>query len=135
MIWNINNLKNEVSEQIQLNEDGQLISVKNIQSPLKGLTGFIATVDTPKSLKVSGMEGGEVTLDLFVNGRVREKNLLKYFPTKRIVESYVYGQIHYDLLDSDKDIFTSSREVVVASDSRFQELIRELESIFRRIMD
>jgi len=135
MIWNINNFKNEVAQQIQLNEDGQLISVKNIQSSLKGLTGFIATVDTPKSLKVSGMEGGEVTLDLFVNGRVREKNLLKYFPTKRIVESYAYGQIHYDLLDSDKDIFTSSREGIVASDSRFQELIKELESVFRSIMD
>lgn len=135
MIWNINNFKNEVAQQIQLNEDGQLISVKNIQSSLKGLTGFIATVDTPKSLKVSGMEGGEVTLDLFVNGRVREKNLLKYFPTKRIVESYTFGQIHYDLLDSDKDIFTSSREGIVASDSRFQELIKELETIFRSIMD
>lgn len=135
MIWNINNFKNEVSQKIQLNEEGQLISVKNIQSSLKGLSGFIATVDTPKSLKVSGMEGGEVTLDLFVNGRVREKNLLKYFPTKRIVESYTYGQIHYDLLDSDKDIFTSSREGIVASDSRFQELIKELEVIFRSIMD
>lgn len=135
MIWNINNFENKVSQKIQLNEDGQLISVKNIQSSLKGLSGFIATVDTPKSLKVSGMEGGEVTLDLFVNGRVREKNLLKYFPTKRIVESYTYGQIHYDLLDSDKDIFTSSREGIVASDSRFQELIKELETIFRSIMD
>lgn len=135
MIWNINSFKNEVSEQIQLNEDGQLVSIKNIQSSLKGLTGFIATVDTPKSLKVSGMEGGEVTLDLFVNGRVREKNLLKYFPTKRIVESYAYGQIHYDSLDLDSDIFTSSREGVVASDSRFQELIKELERIFRNIMD
>ncbi len=135
MIWNINNFGNEVSQQIKLNEEGQLICVKNISSRLKGLTGFIATVDTPKSLKVSGMEGGEVTLDLFVNGRVREKNLLKYFPTKRIVESYTYGQIHYDLLDTDNDIFTSSREGVVASDSRFQELIKELETIFRSIMD
>lgn len=135
MIWNINNFKNEVSQQIQSNKSGQLISVKDIQSSLEGLTGFIATVDTPKSLKVSGMEGGEVTLDLFVNGRVREKNLLKYFPTKRIVESYVYGQIHYNSLDYDKDIFTSSREGVVATDSRFQNLIKELETIFRNIMD
>lgn len=135
MIWNINNFKNEVTQQIQINEEDQLIAINSIESKLKGLTGFIATVDTPKSLKVSGMEGGEVTLDLFVNGRVREKNLLKYFPTKRIVESYVYGQIHYDSLDSDKDIFTSSREGIVASDPRFQELIKELERIFRAIMD
>lgn len=135
MIWKINDFKNEVSQQIQKNENDQLIYTKDIESKLKDLTGFIATVDTPKSLKVSGMEGGEVTLDLFVNGRVREKDLLKYFPTKRIVESYVYGQIHYNILDSDKDIFTSSREGVVASDTRFQELIKEVERIFRIIMD
>ena len=33
------------------------------------------------------------------------------------------------------EIFTSSREGIVASDSRFQELIKELETIFRSIMD
>lgn len=135
VIWTINGFENEVIKQILLNKENQLVAVNKIESKLVGLKGFIATVDTPKSLKVSGLEGGEVTLDLFVNGRIREKDLLKFFPTKRIVESYVYGQIHYDELDSDKDIFTSSREGVVPSDPRFEELIKALEAIFKRIMD
>ena len=135
MVWCINDFENDMIQKIKRNEEENLICINKIQSKLSGLKGFIATVDTPRSLKVSGMEGGEVTLDLFVNGRVREKNLLKYFPTKRIVESYVYGQIHFDLLDSDKDIFTSSREGVVANDPRVQEMLKELERIFRLIMD
>lgn len=136
MIWLINNFANDITDRIQKNNEGQLIAIKNLNSTLEGLSGFIATVDVPKSLKVSGMEGGEVTLDLFVNGRVREKNLLKFFPTKRIVESYVYGQIHYNSLDyAEKDAFTSSREGVVASDPKFQTLLNELEKIFRAIMD
>ena len=136
MIWLINDFTNDITDRIQKNEEGQLISIKNVTSSLNALSGFIATVDVPKSLKASGMEGGEVTLDLFVNGRVREKNLLKFFPTKRVVESYVYGQIHYNSLDyNEKDAFTSNREGIVVSDPRFQALINELEKIFRPIMD
>lgn len=135
MVWNINSLENELVEKIENADDGVVLLKSKINSDFNGLKGFIATVEKPSSLKVSGLDGGQVTLDLFVNGRVRETDILKYFPTKRIVESYVYGQIHVNSLDEGDDIFTSSREGVIVSDSRFQNLIKEIEKLFRNIMD
>ena len=135
MLWNINSIENELVDKIEALDGSILLYKTSIKSDLKELSGFIATGDTPSSLKVSGLEGGQATLDLFVNGRVREKDLLKHFPTKRIVESYVYGQIHYNTLDQGDDAFTSSREGIIVTDPRFQELIKEVERIFRRIMD
>ena len=35
-------------------------------------------------------------IDLFVNGRLRERDILKHIPTARVAESYLYGQIHFD---------------------------------------
>ena len=97
------------------------------------IKGFIATVAKPKDLKVVGTEE-RVGLDLFVNGRLREKDLLKRIPTARIVESYIYGQIHYDALDSDgEDRFTSSREGVIESDEKYQSLLETLRSIMPSI--
>ena len=97
------------------------------------IKGFIATVQTPGALKVIGTEE-RVGLDLFVNGRLREKDLLKRIPTARIVESYIYGQIHCDALDSDgEDRFTSSREGVIESDEKYQSLLETLRSIMPSI--
>jgi hypothetical protein len=72
---------------------------------------------------------------LFVNGRLREKNLLEHIPSARIVENYIYGQIHYDDLDYDTDAFTSSREGVIADDPKFKVFLTELEKIVRTIID
>jgi hypothetical protein len=85
------------------------------------ISGFIATVALPSNLKIKGSEE-KVSLDLYVNGRLREKDLLKHVPTTRIVESYLYGQIHFNGLDDETDRFTSSREGVVSDDPKFQEL-------------
>jgi len=41
-------------------------------------------------------------------------------PTARVVESYIYGQIHYNDLDDNQDRFTSSRESIVADDPKFR---------------
>ena len=32
-------------------------------------------------------------VDLFVNGRLRERDILKHIPTAQIAESYLYGQV------------------------------------------
>ena len=65
-----------------------------------------------------------MTIDIFVNGRLREKNILRHIPTQRIIESYIYGQIHFDSMDRDgKDPFTSSREGIVEDDENFQSLL------------
>jgi len=87
------------------------------------ISGFVASVELPRHLKITGTEE-RATVDLFVNGRLREKNLLRHIPTQRIVESYIYGQIHFDALDTEgKDPFTSSREGIVEDDENFQALL------------
>jgi hypothetical protein len=34
--------------------------------------------------------GERVNIDLFVNGRLRERNILRHIPMSRIVENYLY---------------------------------------------
>ena len=92
------------------------------------ITGFLATVEKPRDLKIAGTDE-RATVDLFVNGRLREKHILRHVPTQRILESYIYGQIHFDAMDTgESDPFTSSREGVVQDDERFGELLKYLKS-------
>lgn len=88
------------------------------------VNGFIASVEKPKNLKITGTEE-RATIDLFVNGRLREKNILRHIPSQRVVESYIYGQIHFDAMDTGTKIdpFTSSREGVVEDDTNFMSLL------------
>ena len=88
----------------------------------------------PAFLKIKNTEE-KVSLDLYVNGRLREKDLLKHIPSARLVESYIYGQIHFNSLDGEKDRFTSSREGVIADDPVFQSLLSELKSIMKTITE
>lgn len=122
-IWNINSLKDPFI--------GTLSKLKsdpiNKRVDLK-LTGFIASVEKPRYLKIAGTEE-KVGVDLFVNGRLRERDILKHMPdfSTRHIASYLYGQIHFDELDGDeKDRFTSSRDGVVPDDDRYEELIKAL---------
>ena len=100
------------------------------------IKGYIASVDKPQNLKVRGTEE-KVTIDLFVNGRLREKDILRHIPTARIVENYVYGQIHFDDLDrpNSKDVFTSSREGVLLDSSEFKNFLFEVNEIFKKVID
>jgi len=108
-------------------------SYKVVNSSLR-MYGFIATTRKPSELKIRGTNE-RVSLDLFVNGRLREKDLLKHMPTARIVENYLYGQIHYDALDNERDIFTSSREGVLSDDPIFADFLSELETKVRAIIE
>ena len=51
-----------------------------------GIKGFIASVQKPRDLKITTADE-RVGIDLFVNGRLREKDILKHMPTARVVES------------------------------------------------
>lgn len=129
-IWRINSFKDPFLESMDnLNECVYVKSDSNIK-------GYIATVKKPSNLKIRGAQE-KATIDLFVNGRLREKDILRHLPTSRIVENYVYGQIHFDDLDTGdtKDIFTSSREGVISDDPTFSEMLYELERIFKRAID
>ena len=107
---------------------------KKLPSSLDGFNGFIASVTEPKHLKIRNTQE-KVSLDLYVNGRLREKDLLKYIPSARLVENYIYGQVHLDRLDGNKDRFTSSREGVISDDPLFQSVLLELEKIMKIITD
>lgn len=116
--WSINNFSDDFTE-----------ILKNIQEPPQNLEtklsieGFIASTFLPRHLKISGMDE-RVSIDLFVNGRIRDKNVIRHVPTQRVVESYIYGQIHFNDLDREgSDPFTSSREGIVEDDEKFQALL------------
>lgn len=108
---------------------------KDLSSKMR-IRGYIASVKRPSQLKIHGSQE-KVTIDLFVNGRLREKNILSHIPTARIVEDYVYGQIHFDELDSGtaEDMFTSSREGVLASSDLFQCFLKEFERLFKIVIE
>lgn len=104
--------------------------------PIKiaNIKGFIASVEKPRDLKIMTTDE-RVGIDLFVNGRLRERDILKHIPTARIAESYLYGQIHFDKLDDKIDRFTSSREGIVADDPKFQEFLTDFKKTLQTIVD
>ena len=99
-----------------------------------GITGFIASVAKPRDLKIMSTEE-RVGIDLFVNGRLRERDILKHAPTARVAESYLYGQIHFDGLDDSKDRFTSSREGIVADDPKYASFLEKFREKILKIID
>ena len=132
-LWKINDVDDPyITDWLEKKETlkkQKVLSLKNI-----GIKGFIASVGKPSMLKIRGSDE-KVSIDLYVNGRLRERNILRHIPTARIVESYLYGQIHYNELDDDKDRFTSSREGVVSDDTKFLSLLKDLEILLKEIIE
>jgi hypothetical protein len=138
-LWIINDLKdpfirrkliyskNNRKDGTNLIERGKQIRVK---APV---TGFIASVRKPTDLKILGTDE-RVGVDLFVNGRLRERDIFRHIPTARIVESYLYGQVHSNGLDDAKDRFSSSREGIVADDEKFSDLLEHLKRVLATII-
>lgn len=131
-LWNINNISDPYILNKLIN-NSNLRYTRTLNSPMP-IKGFIASVNEPKDLKVFTTDE-KISIDLFVNGRLREKDIIKHIPSARIVESYLYGQIHYDDLDGNVDRFTSSREGVVANDPKFIELLENLKLLLNRILE
>lgn len=129
-LWRINDIADPFIDSMK-----NVLECKYIRKPM-ALKGYIASVEKPSHIKIRGTQE-KVTIDLFVNGRLREKDILRHIPTARIVENYVYGQIHCDFLDegTNKDIFTSSREGIISDDPAFKSILVEFESIFKRIIE
>lgn len=98
--------------------------------------GFVASVKKPSQLAIYGAEE-RVGIDLFVNGRLRQQHIERYFPSARVAGQYLYGQIHLDALDDGgtTDNFTSSREGVVAGNRVFEGLIQEARTAQLQIID
>ncbi|MDZ4716129.1 MAG: ATP-binding protein [Cytophagales bacterium] len=131
-VWQINSMEDPyLKDKISATSD-HIKRYKKIESSLL-ITGFIASVEKPSQLKIK-QTSETVTVDLYVNGRLREKDLLRHIPSTRLVESYLYGQIHFNNLDTGKDRFTSSREGVISDDPLFKSFLDELKSIVASIM-
>lgn len=128
-LWNVNNL-NDPYVQVLLK---RVKENRKLKVPSK-ITGFVASVTVPRDLKVFNIDE-RVSIDLFVNGRLREKNILKHIPTARIVEEYLYGQIHFNSLDEKKiDRFTSSREGIVADDPVYEDFLKKFRTEVLRVV-
>jgi len=119
-LWKLNTYSDPyISECLtELKENQNLSSTMNIK-------GFISSVEKPSHLKIRETEEC-LTVDFFVNGRLREKDILKNIPSARVVESYLYGQIHFDEFDDGDDPFTSNREGVATDNPSYQLLLSEL---------
>jgi len=123
-LWNINTLDDPYITQ-------KLVNLKNsdvfVIDEMK-VNGFIASVIRPRYLKITDTEE-KAGVDLFVNGRLRERDILKHMPSfsTRIVASYLYGQIHFNSLDSsNQDNFTTSRESIKEGNPEYDSLLKVL---------
>lgn len=132
-LWNINALEDPYIATLSALKNEPI----NIKEDLN-IRGFIAAIEKPRYLKIVGTEE-KAGIDLFVNGRLRERNIIKHMPdfSTRYVASYLYGQIHFDDLDKDKiDRFNSSRDGILSDDEKYNQLIKILkENIFERVSD
>lgn len=131
-IWVLNNFSDPFVQNKILPNQNLKHSKKLI--PSISVEGFLATVNKPSELKIITTDE-KVSVDLYVNGRLREKDILRHIPSTRIVESYLYGQVHFNILDDENDRFTSSREGIVANDPLFENLLDELRSILATVID
>ena len=134
--WKINEYEDPYVDQ-KLTELKESVRKISMDEPVNG---FIASVEKPSDLKIRGVNeraGGvdeRAGVDLFVNGRLRERNILRHIPTSRYVENYLYGQIHFDGLDDREDRFTSSREGIVADDPKYQKFLQKFRTKILRII-
>ena len=133
LLWQINQ-SNDPYITDKLRNSGNLKKERELKSSIPTVSGFIASVEKPSMLKIRGSEE-KVSVDLYVNGRLREKDIMKHIPTARIVESYLYGQIHYNALDDETDRFTSSREGVVSDDPKYQSFLQDIDKIIKIIIE
>jgi hypothetical protein len=130
-IWNINNFNNDpyLHSLDKLDENIAVSSELDIK-------GFIATTKNYQDVKIRGTDE-KATLDLFVNGRLREKDILKHIPSARLVENYTYGQIHFDALDNGTivdNVFTSSREGILTDNKDFVKFIKQFSEIYKQVI-
>lgn len=131
-VWQINSIDDPYLKE-KISATNEHIKQYNKVESSFAISGFIASVEKPSYLKIK-QTTETVTVDLYVNGRLREKDLLKHIPSTRVVESYLYGQIHFNSLDGDTDRFTSSREGVISDDPLFKSFLEELNRIVQKLM-
>ena len=130
LLWEINDYSEKYKDKIKtFTKENKKISFKN-----HNVKGFVASVEKPSNLKITNSDE-RVGVNLFVNGRLREKDILKHIRSAKIVENYLYGEIHFDELDKDgKDIFTTNRESIIDGDPKYAEFLQNIKKdVFPKI--
>jgi hypothetical protein len=123
-IWTINGTNDPFSKKIiKRIKNRSTYRCFNIESK-KNISGFIASVIEPKHLKITGLDE-KVSIDIFSNGRLREKDILKRIQSARVVPQYLYGQIDFNELDSNKENFTANREGIKMDSEQFNQFFTE----------
>ena len=133
-LWTINDIKDDSFVQKLQDQAGQQEILPDIDDRFQG---FVASVEKPADLNIFGT-GEKISIDLFVNGRLRERGIISSITTNRLFENYLYGQIHFDELDKDgdEDRFTTAREGVLDNDPEYAKLLRSLrDKVLLRIME
>lgn len=123
-LWKINNFEDEYYSTLSGLKEQENINIKWI-----AINGFIASIKLPSALNIYWV-WEKTWIDLFVNWRLRESNILKNSKTgfsSRIVASYLYGQIHINDLDDENDRFTSSREWIKPWDEKYWKYLETIE--------
>lgn len=120
-VWHSRGMKDPyLTQGLKKAKESKVIDLGN------GIRGFIATVEMPRDLSIYST-GERVTIDLFVNGRLRETDIVKHLQIAKVAENYMYGQVHIDSLDNgDGDRFTTSREGVVADDKEYAKHLKSI---------
>ncbi|MCT4574901.1 MAG: ATP-binding protein [Alphaproteobacteria bacterium] len=126
-LWEINEITDPYIRKLETAPDLKESDILTL--PDISIKGFIASVHKPPHINITELKE-RVSLDLFVNGRLREKNILKHISKNRVYETYIYGQIHFDEMDEGNviDRFTSSREGVKSEDPLLKYLLDYLET-------
>lgn len=128
-VWHTRGMKDSfLSKGLKSAKENKIIDLGD------GVRGFIATVATPRDLSIYST-GERVTIDLFVNGRLRETDIVKHLQIAKVAENYMYGQVHIDGLDADgDDRFTTSREGVVADDKEYKKHLADIRKALVKII-
>ncbi len=130
-IWKINDFRDSLLGPEHF--PNLLMPIKEVRADEK-IRGFIASVSKPKDLNIFGT-GERVGIDFFVNGRVRDRNILVHMPSARLVDNYLYGQVHFDSMDDEVDRFTTSREGIKPYDDEYAWALGEVGKLLSKVRD
>lgn len=117
--------------------DTEPIELNNQTEEGREVKGWIGAVEKPKQLEVDyGDEKDDLNkITLMVRGKLAKEDLLDDFNDAGHYTHYLVGEIQADFLDltTESDIATTSREDMVKTDERYQDLIDFLYGVLNEI--
>lgn len=99
------------------------------------ISGWLATVDKPSYLKVSGENNNKVSI--LCRGKMAQEDVLAFYTEGGIYSSYLIGEVHADFLDDDQrdDIATTNRQQINEEDPLFKLLMQHIYTHLKTIQN